>query len=140
MSQADERIVKTQKLGEEASSKGARMAAASLAGHPGIGTLQVVRGRDSEVLEVRGTWRAEHDDAAALERLRAAERAGEPVVYEGIVDDPENAERRAEVAVRLSSSGHYAYTDRADGDSVDPEDAPEHTVFNFVPLDEGAFT
>jgi hypothetical protein len=96
-----------ERLREQSVTQGATTAEAQLAGLPGRGTLQVWRAQNNDVIDVLGTWRREvaGDD---LRGIREALRNENPLVYEGVLDDPARAdgqEVRAEVIV--SSMGSY---------------------------------
>lgn len=115
----------TGRLGKEAMTQGAAMSEASLAELPGVGTLQVWRGQREDVLEIRGTWRAQAgtDPSEIYRRLEDKDT----LVYEGALDDPSLTERqnvRAEVRVSSMSSYHL-------GD--DPE--TPRVYVNFLPTE-----
>ena len=61
---------------------------ATLAGVTGVGTIQVVRTVDGDVLELIGTWRLVDDDDTAVEQLRSAFEQQQSVTYEGYFSDP----------------------------------------------------
>ena len=104
---------------------------ASLAGIPGFGTLQVVRGHNGETLEVIGTWRLIDDqEGTSTERLNRACEAGETVVYEGKFDDPAHPEKsHIKTDVRITSVRNYAF----DQKEYAGENATEKTLYGFTP-------
>lgn len=126
--------IDTTQLGGEELATGAEMGNARLGGQEGLGTLQVVRGNNREVVEISGTWRSkDHGDAddGALKRLYDAFEAGETVEYEGPLDDPESSEKRVKLKVEFSSSNRYDYDTEEDHEAQETE----RRVFNFRPVE-----
>ena len=125
--------IDTQRLGEEAAATGARMDKARLGGQEGVGTLQVVRGRNQEILEIRGTWRSNDDSAqddGALAQLCEAAAEGTSVQYQGPLVDPESDRDKANVEVTVTSTRRYAFMS-----DDDERGGPERRIFNFTPVD-----
>lgn len=128
--------IDTQRLGEEAASTGAQMDKARLGGQEGIGTLQVVRGRNQEILEIKGTWRSQDDNAqddGALAQLCEAVEQGEPVPYQGPLVDPERDRDKVSVDVEFTSTKRYAFMGKSDD-----KGGPERRIFNFTPVEGDA--
>lgn len=103
---------------------------AKLGGIPGQGTLQVVRGQEKEILEVLGTWRL-LDDQAGLDTssLERAFEEGEPIPYQGKLDDPEYPDRNeVEVAVKITSVQTYEFNQLQYGG----ENATEKVLYSFT--------
>lgn len=126
----------TSRLGDEATATGAPMEKARLGGVDGLGTIQVVRGRNDELLEIRGTWRPSDDSAqddGVLSQLCSAAESGDAVQYQGPVVDPERGISRATVDVTFTSTSRYTFNDE---DGV-REAGPSRRIFNFTPV-EGA--
>ena len=126
--------VDTEVLVKEATSTGAAVGNARLGGIEGIGTLQVVRGRDFEVMEIRGTWRAKDDEArddGVLARLYEAATSGGTAQYQGPLVDPDGDRDRATVDVEFTSTNRYTYLPEDDR-SGDGE-GPSRRIFNFRP-------
>lgn len=88
--------------------QGARSGDARLAGVPGVGTMQVIRDREGAMLRVEGTWRAQDEgtDAGPIEAVLAA---GEPLRYEGRMDDPKHPDRER-CAIEVDVTSHSVYT------------------------------
>lgn len=129
--------IDTDVLGEEALATGAEMGKARLGGQEGFGTIQVVRGNDQEVVDIRGTWRSKDDGAAddgALARLCAAAESGETVRYHGPLVDPNSDRDRIDVDVEFTSTERYSFADEGDGQGKDEEDGTERRIFNFRPV------
>ena len=103
---------------------------ASLAGIPGFGTLQVVRGHNGEAMEVIGTWRlVDEREGSSTERLKRAYEAGEAVVYEGKFDDPAHPEKNhIKTEVKLTSVRRYDF----DQKEYAGEHATEKTLYGFT--------
>jgi hypothetical protein len=113
-------------LREESVSKGASTGDARLAGLPGRGTLQVWRGQNHDVIRILGTWRQE-EGGEALGTLREALDETRPVVYEGYLDDPAQAEtHRVRAEVIVSSIGTYR---------LGEDDDSSYCFVNFTPRD-----
>ena len=130
---AQDNDIDTQRLGEEAASTGARMGKARLGGQEGVGTLQVVRGRNQEILEIKGTWRSDDDgaqDDGALAQLCDAAQQGSSVRYQGPLVDPDGDREKASVDVEFTSTNRYTFM----GDD-DEKGGPERRIFNFTPVD-----
>lgn len=121
--------VRTGTLEEEAVTQGAATGTSYLDGLAGHGTLQVVRGRKLEVMELTGTWRPtdESTDVSAL--VRAADE-GRVIRFEGVIDDPD-APQREEVVADVEISSHATY--RFGARLPDDEEGPMFHVFNFRP-------
>lgn len=126
----------TDRLGEDVVTRGAEAGVSHLAGIPGHGTMQVVRGQRQEAIEVCGTWRPD-DEETDLTALENAEKAEEPVRFEGRLDDPADADR-TEVAAscRITSSSEYTF----DATLPDDDTGPTLRVFNLRPIDDAAVT
>lgn len=125
----------TDRLGQEAVSTGATMHNCRLGGQEGLGTLQVVRGQNLNVLEIRGTWRSNNDDASdegELARLCEAAATGSAVRYQGPVDDPGGKKERADVDVEVTWTKRYRF-DAVEGQ--EEREGPERRIFNFQPVD-----
>lgn len=121
-------------LGQEATATGASMNNARLGGQEGVGTLQVVRGRDSEVMEIRGTWRSKDDraeDEGALAQLCEAFASGESVPYQGPLVDPDSDRDRVKVDVELTSTERYEF----DTGEKEASEKADRRIFNFRPVD-----
>lgn len=121
-------------LRKEALTQGASTGEASLAGLPGTGTLQVWRGQREDVIDIIGTCRL-RDDVGDLETVSEALEQQRPVIYDGPLEDPAEANGdaiRAEVMV--SSMGRYRLS--AEGvDATGDDDAPAYWLVNFVPVE-----
>ena len=105
-----------ERIAPDEATQGAEVGEARLAGVTGIGTLQVVRGREGDVLRIEGTWRPfdESTDASAIE---SAISGGSTVRYEGKLDDPSHPEQdRCDVEVVLTSRSEYTWDARAESD------------------------
>lgn len=103
---------------------------AKLGGIPGQGTLQVVRGQNKEILEVLGTWLLA-DDQAGLDTssLERAFEAGEPVSYQGKLDDPEYPDQnKVEAKVKITSVQPYEF----DQQQYEGENATEKVLYSFT--------
>ena len=125
--------IDTQRLGEEAAATGAQMGKARLGGQEGVGTLQVVRGRNQEILEIKGTWRSSDDsvqDDGALAQLCEAFEEGRSVRYQGPLVDPERDRDKATVDVEVTSTSRYRFMGEDD-----EKGGPERRIFNFTPVD-----
>lgn len=114
---------------EENVASDAQLREATLAGIPGVGVLQVVRGGGGGVHSVDGTWRlaaGDDRDTSALERAHAG---GETVRYRGVLHDPERPrdETPVELEVRITSVQSYRLDELGDDD----ERGPERTYVNF---------
>ncbi|MEX2534297.1 MAG: hypothetical protein WD273_01750 [Trueperaceae bacterium] len=113
-------------LRKEALSQGASTGDAKLAGLPGKGTLQVWRGQREDVLRIVGTWRLE-DDSGRLGKVREALADSKAVVYDGVLDDPAQADKkRVRAEVYVTSIGSYQRR---------TEDGRTYCFVNFVPSD-----
>lgn len=127
--------IDTDRLGNEAVATGASMGTARLGGLEGVGTLQVVRGNELEVVEIRGTWRSTDDDASddgVLARLCEAAASGGTVQYQGPLVDPDGDRDRATVDVEFTSTNRYGFMP-AD-DSKGETEGPSRRIFNFRPV------
>lgn len=124
--------IDTSQLGEQATAVGAELGSARLGGQDGVGTLQVVRGNNREVVEISGTWRAKDpaSDSGALSSLYEAFEAGDTVQYDGPLADPESDRDRVSVEVEFTSSNRYDY----DAEEEDEADESRRRVFNFQPV------
>ena len=125
--------IDTQRLGEEAAATGAQMGKARLGGQEGVGTLQVVRGRNQEILEIKGTWRSTDDSAqddGALAQLCEAFAEGRSVRYQGPLVDPERDRDKATVEVEVTSTNRYRFMGEDD-----EKGGPERRIFNFTPVE-----
>lgn len=121
----------TKDLGEEAVSQGAETGTSYLDGIKGRGTLQVVRGRNREVMELLGTWRPidEDTDVSPLEKAAEEEKR---VRFQGTLADPEAPDRNEVTTdVRISSHESYAF----DAHLPEDEDGSTLRVFNFHPIE-----
>jgi len=108
-----------------------------LVGHPGVGVLQVWRGRHGQALEYAGTWRHDLEDPAGAgerEDFERAMREGRAVPFDGRFDDPGQPQKaRVQADVRISSIGEYLY--RVEPDDPDSE-AVRVVLVNFRPVGE----
>lgn len=124
-------------LSEDEVTPNAETGPAELGGVPGLGTLQIVRGHEGEVLDVIGTWHLVAGEAGRdLHALEEAYEQGDPVVYEGKLDDPADPERReVKLEVRISSVGRYPMDAQQSKEQRDEESepVPELRFFNFHP-------
>lgn len=119
-----------ERLGEEALATGAQMDKARLGGQEGVGTLQVVRGRNHEILEIKGTWRSSDDNAqddGALAQLCDAVATGEAVRYQGPLVDPDRDRDKVTVDVEFTSTNRYRFMS-----DDDEKGGPERRIFNFT--------
>lgn len=137
---SDERDAPIDELAQEQNeTSDAELRDATLAGMPGLGVLQVVRGGGGGIASIDGTWRpreGEGGDLAGLERARAS---GETVRYRGTLHDPGRRIAEAphdvgqeapqtttvDVEVRITSVQSYRMNELEDGPG------PERTFVNF---------
>lgn len=121
----------TRQLSEQGIMQGAHMAEATLAGVPGRGTIQVIRGRRLDRIDVQGTWRP-NDEDTDLSPVQKAVDAGEPMRFEGRMDDPAHPDRTTvEGDFVVSSFGDYAY----DATLTPGQHGPTLRVFNLREAD-----
>lgn len=109
--------------------QGAQVGEARLEGIAGVGTLQVTRDREGNVLHVEGTWRPD-DEGTDPSAIDAALEAGRPLRYEGTFDDPARPERnRCEAEVVVTSRSTYTWDARKE------DDGRTLPLYNFRPRD-----
>ena len=121
--------IRAGQLAEEAVTQGAEMGHSYLDGIKGRGTLQVVRGRNLEVMEITGTWRPLDEDTDVSSLIQAAQE-GAPLLYRGMIDDPD-APERDEVSTEVKISSHNSY--RFGASLPNDKQGPLLHVFNFKP-------
>lgn len=120
------------RLDEEAVTQGAEVGDSLLDGIRGSGTIQVVRGRHRDVVEVLGSWRP-HDESADTSSLERAAENDEPVRFEGRLDDPADPDRTRVVgSFVITSYGDYRY----DATLPEGEEGPVLRLFNLRPADD----
>lgn len=124
------------RLGQDQQSQGASVREARLAGVPGRGALQVLRDGSGARVSVEGTWRPMDADAP-LGPLLGAAADGEPVRFEGVVDDTTRSDPEPiEVDVQISSHGVYRFETRSELGDVSAGE--QRHIFNFEPTRDEA--
>jgi hypothetical protein len=88
---------------------------ATLAGVAGVGTIQVVRTVDGDILELIGTWRLVNDEDCSVELLKRACEQQQSITYEGYVSDPLYPDAEAvKVDVQILSIRPYLHHPEAE--------------------------
>ena len=128
----------TERLGRDRQSQGASLREARLGGVPGRGTLQVLRDGSGAHVSIEGTWRPVDEDAP-LGALLGAAADGEPVRFEGTIDDTTRPDPEPiEVDVEIRSHGVYRFETLSElGDVAAGE---RRHIFNFEPVGEEGVT